>query len=237
MRAPIYRSQEATFERQISAAKKELEELKSNKTIDSYHKEGIILKIKTELERLDKEVTDQFLNVEVRDSIDLIEKTLAEPHLYSLPHLIMWRNTAQEKIQKIKNFPLPIPEEIVTETIEKYESLIIQLRAEILKLRTYPIPEPWGSHCMREELTYLMKGEFIFFVHPGIEEDMRPLKLSDRDILPGGLTLQEYDSRMNRIKRESTIAIEELITRNAILDMEWNLKWCDNLFRRNWKRC
>ena len=230
LRAPIYRSQEATFERQISAAKKELEELKSNKTIDSYHKEGIILKIKTELERLDKEVTDQFLNVEVRDSIDLIEKTLAEPHLYSLPHLIMWRNTAQEKIQKIKNFPKPIPQEIVTETIEKYESLIIQLRAEILKLRTYPIPEPWGSHCMREELTYLMKGEFIFFVHPGIEEDMRPLKLSDRDILPGGLTLQEYDSRMNRIKRESTIAIEELITRNATLDMEWNLKWCDNLF-------
>ena len=82
--------------------------------------------------RLDKEVTDQFLNVEVRDSIDLIEKTLAEPHLYSLPHLIMWRNTAQEKIQKIKNFPLPIPQKIVTEKIEKYESLIKQLRAEIL---------------------------------------------------------------------------------------------------------
>ena len=73
----------------------------------------------------------------------------------------MWRNTAQEKIRKIKNFPKPIPEEIVTEKIEKYESLIKQLRAEILKLRTYPIPEPWGSHCMREELTHLMKGEFI----------------------------------------------------------------------------
>ena len=132
MKAPINKSQEATFERQMSTARQELEEPKSNETIDSYHKWDLILKIETEFERLDKEVTDQFLNVEVWDSIDLIEKTLAEPHLYSLPHLIMWRNTAQEKIQKIKNFPLPIPQEIVTEKIEKYESLIKQLRAEIL---------------------------------------------------------------------------------------------------------
>ena len=130
-----------------------------------------------------------------------MEKTLAEPHLYSLPHLTMWRNTAQEKIQKIKNFPKPIPHEIVTEKIEKYESLIKQLRTEILKLRTYPIPEPWGSHCMREELPHLIKSEFIFFVRPGIEEDMIPLKSSDRDNLPGGLTRQEYDPKMNRLKR------------------------------------
>ena len=227
MKAPINKSQETTFEKQISTARQELEELKSNKTIGPYHMWNLTLKIETEVKRLDKEVTDQFLNVEVWDSIDLIEKTLAEPHLYSLPHLIMWRNTAQEKIQKIKNFPLPIPQEIVTEKIEKYESLIIQLRAEILKLRTYPIPEPWGSHCMRVELTYLMKGEFIFFVHPGIEEDMRPLKLSDRDILPGGLTRQEYDSRMNRMKRESTTAIEELKAKNA-RNIERKLKWFEN---------
>ena len=84
----------------------------------------------------------------------------------------MWRNTAQEKIQKINNFPLPIPEEIATEKIEKYKSLIKQLRAEILKLRTYPISEPWCSHCMRKGLTYVIKGESIFFVHPGIEEDI-----------------------------------------------------------------
>ena len=229
MKAPINKSQETTFERKISTARQELEELKSNEIIDSYHKKDLIQKYETEFKRLDKEVTDQFLNVEVWDSIDLIEKTLAEPHLYSLPHLIMWRNTAQEKIQKIKNFPLPIPQEIVTEKIEKYESLIIQLRAEILKLRTYPIPEPWGSHCMRVELTYLMKGEFIFFVHPGIEEDMRPLKLSDRDILPGGLNRQEYDSRMNRMKRESTTAIEELKARNAE-GMERKLKWFEDSF-------
>ena len=229
MKAPINKSQETTFDRQISTARQVLEELKSNEIIDSYHKRDLIQKYETELKRLDEEVADQFLNVEVRDSIDLIEKTLAEPHLYSLPHLIMWRNTAQEKIQKIKNFGKLIPQKIVTEKIEKYESLIKQLRAEILKLRTYPIPEPWGSHCMRVELTYLMKGEFIFFVHPGIEEDMRPLKLSDRDTLPGGLTRQEYDSRMNRMKRESTIAIEELKAKNA-REMERKLKWFEDSF-------
>ena len=229
MKAPINKSQETTFERQISTARQILEELKSNETINSYLRQNLISKSETEFKRLAKEVTDQFLNVEVWDSIDLIEKTLAEPHLYSLPHLIMWRNTAQEKIQKIKNFPLPIPQEIATEKIEKYESLIIQLRAEILKLRTYPIPEPWGSYCMRVELTYLMKGEFIFFVHPGIEEDMRPLKLSDRDILPGGLTRLEYDSKMNRMKRESATAIEELKAKNA-RNMERKLKWFEGSF-------
>ena len=228
-KAPINKSQETTFERQISTARQELREIKSNKIIGFYRKRDLISKIETEFKRLDKEVTDQFLNVEVRDSIDLIEKTLAEPHLYSLPHLIMWRNTAQEKIQKIKNFPIPIPQEIITEKIEKYESLIIQLRAEILKLRTYPIPEPWGSHCMRVELTYLMKGEFIFFVHPGIEEDMRPLKLSDRDILPGGLTRQEYDSRMNRMKKESTIAMGKFKARNT-RNMAKKQKWLEDSF-------
>ena len=100
MKAPINKSQETTFERKISTARQKLEELKSNETIDSYLKQYLVQKYETEFKRLDKEVTDQFLNVEVRDSIDLIEKTLAEPHLYSLPHLIMWRNTAQEKIQK-----------------------------------------------------------------------------------------------------------------------------------------
>ena len=226
MKAPINKSQETTFEKQISTARQELEDLKSNKTIDFYHKQDLISRIETEFKRLDEEVTDQFLNVEVRDSIDLIEKTLAEPHLYSLPHLIMWRNTAQEKIQKINKFAELIPQEIVTEKIEKYESLIIQLRAEILKLRTYPIPEPWGSQCMRVELTYLMKGEFIFFVHPGIEEDMRPLKLSDRDILPGGLTRQEYDSRMNRMNMESITAIE---AKNVLFKAE-KLNWIEVSF-------
>ena len=103
------------------------------------------------------------------------------------------------------------------------------MRAEILKLRTYPIPEPWGSHCMKVELTYLMKGEFIFFVHPGIEEDMRPLKLSDRDILPGGLTRQEYDSRMNRMNMKITIAIGKFEVRNA-WEVAKKIKWFEDSF-------
>ena len=80
---------------------------------------------------------------------------------------------------------------------------------------------------MREELTHLIKGEFIFFVRPGIEEDMRPLKLSDRDILPGGLTRQEYDPIMNRLKRESTIAIEESRAGKHV-PMEWRQKWFED---------
>ena len=104
MKAPINKSQEATFEKQISTARQELEELKSNETIDFYHQRDLILKIETEFQRLDKEVTDQFLNVEVRDGIDLIEKTLAEPHLYSLPHLTMWRNHRRQVLENtIKN--------------------------------------------------------------------------------------------------------------------------------------
>ena len=118
MKAPVNKSQETTFERQISIARQELRELHSNEIIIWDGKRFLVFRIEAEFERLDKEVAIQFLNVEVWDSIDLIEKTLAEPHLYSLPHLIMWRNTAQEKIQKIKNFPL-IPQEIVTEKIEK----------------------------------------------------------------------------------------------------------------------
>ena len=59
LKAPINKSQETTFERQ-------LEKLKLSETIDSYNKHVLIKLFETELERLDKEVTDQFLNVEVR---------------------------------------------------------------------------------------------------------------------------------------------------------------------------
>ena len=229
MNAPINKGDETTFERKITAARAQWKELKSNKYIKSHLKLRLIQRIKKEFKRLDKEVTNQFLNVEVRDSIDLIEKTLEEPHLYTLPHLIMWRKTAEKKIEKMKNFTKPISQEIVTETIEKYESLIKQLRAEILKLRTYPIPEPWCSFCMREGVTHMIKGEFIFFVHPGIMEDMRPLNLSDRDILPGGLTRQEYSSRMNRLSTELTIAKGKLEMKTAS-DIEEKLKWCEDSF-------
>ena len=133
----------------------------------------------------------------------------------------MWRDTAREKIYKIQNFPKPIPQELAQELIKKYESLIKQLRAEILKLRTYPMPEPWRSHCMRQEGTHL---------HPGIE-DMRPLILSERDILPGGLTREIYESKIDRFKRESALAIQKLL---AWIDtnMEWKLKWSEDLFAK-----
>ena len=46
----------------------------------------------------------------------------------------------------------------------------------------------------------LIKGEFIFFVHPGIEE-MSPLNLSERGILPGGFTTSsKYYSKLVCLK-------------------------------------
>ena len=45
LKAPVNNSQEAAFERQISTARQELEELKSNQTIEYYRKREIILKI------------------------------------------------------------------------------------------------------------------------------------------------------------------------------------------------
>ena len=232
MKAPVYKRDKSPFERQIITARKKLEEVKSNQTIYNNHKQALITRIETELQRLDKEVTEQFLNVEVRDSIDLIEKTLEEPHFYSLPHLIMWRETAQEKIEKLKNFPIPIPQELVLALIKKYESLIVRLKAEILKLRTYPIPEPWCSHLMRKGLTHLIEGEFIFFVHPGIEEDMRPLNLSERDILPGGLTRQDYDSRMNRLYKESAAAVVKFEDDIILKERSENVKWVKDSFAK-----
>ena len=219
LKAQMYKSQEATFERQITTAKQELEELKSNETIDAHFKQDLNLRYEREFQRLDEEVLGQFLYF--RDSF--------ERHSYSLQHHIMWRNAAQEKIDKIKTFPQRIPQQIMQEIKQKYESLMKELRAEILKRRTYPILEPWCSYCMRKGLSHLMQGEFIFLVYPGIEEDMRPLKLSDRDILPGGITRQEYGTRMNRLSMESAIAIEELEDRNAI-DLGRKLRWVEGSF-------
>ena len=58
-------------------------------------------------------------------------------------------------------------------------------------------------------MTHVIKGEFIFFVHSGIE-DMKPLNLSDRDLLPGGISRQEHDTRLNRVNLETALAIEKL---------------------------
>ena len=122
-----------------------------------------------------------------------------------------------------------IPAIIWNNIINKYQSLTKQLQAEILKLRTYPIPEPWCSYVMRRGLTHMIKGEFIFFVHPGIEEDMRPLNLSNRDLLPGGISRLEYDTRLNRVNIETALAIGKLEDNNAS-DMERLLKWFESSY-------
>ena len=200
-----------------------------SKSINESFKQSLLEKYNSQTQEITNNFINNILQDQFRDSLFYIERTLAEPELYSLPHLIMWRETAKEKIIRIQASREIIPELIVENITKKYESLIKQLQAEILKLRTYPIPEPWCSQCMREGLTHLIKGEFIFFVHPGIEEDMRPLKLSDRDILPGGLTRQEYDTRLSRVTTEIAIAIEELEARNAI-GMHENLEWFESTY-------
>ena len=68
----------------------------------------------------------------------------------------------------------------------------------------------------------MIRGEFNFFVHPAIEEDMEPMDLSERDMLPGGLTRQEYDSRLNRVNTEIALAIGELeVKRNMESSSIW----------------
>ena len=83
----------------------------------------------------------------------------------------------------------------------------MQLKAEILKLRTYPIPEPWCSFLMRKGMTHTIEGEFVFYVWPEVNEDMNPLILTDRDLLPGGLTRAVYNTRLERMRKEIKSAI------------------------------
>ena len=133
--------------------------------------------------------------------------TLAEPELYTLPHFVMWKETAEEKIEKIQNQLEPkLPAPIEKEIVRIYESLLKQLKAEILKLRTYPIPEDWCSNAMRKGATHLIEGNFIFFVWPDLMEEMKPLTLTERDLQPGRISREEYDKRMNRVNMESAFA-------------------------------
>ena len=159
---------------------------------------------------------NDYLPIEFKDSLYYIERTLAEPSLYSLNGLIEWKESAEDKIDKIQNQLKPkLTKQIENIIVKRYESLRKQLKAEILKMRTYPIPEPWCSYLMKEGLTHMIEGEFIFYVNPEIEEDMEPLNQSERDLLPGGITRQEYDTRMNRLNMEYAIARDTLETRNA----------------------
>ena len=197
------------YSKLLSEAKQELELLKSNIHLGNSIKEGFEKLFFSKVNEQTKEVIERLLPVEYRDSIDLITKTLAEPELYTLPSLIMWRETAKNKIEKLRKMQ-KLPIFIKKGIIDIYRDLIKRLKAEILKLRTYPIPEPWCSLLMRVKLTYMMKGEFIFFIHPQINEDMKPLKVSDRDLLPGGLTRDVYNQRLDRIINESITAKEEM---------------------------
>ncbi|KAI6655627.1 hypothetical protein LOD99_2125 [Oopsacas minuta] len=161
-------------------------------------------------------VINNWLPIEYKESLFYIERTLAEPSLYSLNGLIMWKVTAEKKIYKIQNqLSIELPKQIESIIVNRYESLRLRLKKEILKMRNYPIPEHWCSKVMKEGLTHVIEGEFIFYVDPEIEKDMKPIKPSKRDLLPGGITRQEYDLRLNRLKMEYAIARDELETRNA----------------------
>ena len=225
MNAPIYKCDEASFGRQISTAKKEVENVKSSQNINLLLKHNLILKIETEFKRLDREVTDQFLKVEVRYSINLIEKTLAEAHLCSLKHLNFLNKSALEITNRIKNFQIPIPQKTIQEIVQKYESLIKQVKIEIFnKQSEYPIPEPWCSKVMTKGLKHIIESNFIFTVWSELSKEMKPLNLSDRDLLFGGLTRQKYNIRLDRVRAESDIAIEKLRARN-VSGMEGKLKY------------
>ena len=217
----------------LTKANQVFEKLQLNKSISESIKQTLLKKFNSQMQEITNFFINNYFPVEFRDSIFLIESTLAEPELYSLPSLIMWRETAKGKISKIQLIKKNdvIPEIIKVNITNKYKSLVKQLQAEILKLRTYPIPEPWCSYTMRQGLTHVIEGEFIFFVHPGIEEDMRPLNLSDRDLLPGGISRLEYDTRLNRVNTETALAIGKLEDNNAS-HMERLLEWFENSYMR-----
>ena len=169
-----------------------------------------------ETQRITSYYISSILPPDIKESLYLIELTLKEPELYTLPSLIMWRETAEDKIDIIQNSIQPkIPQPIEDAIVNKYMLHIKQLKAEILKLRTYPIPEPWCSECMRQGMAHIFRDKFIFFTHPGIEEEMKPLNLYERDTLPGRITQMEYLTRMGRLLMESTNVRAELEKRNA----------------------
>ena len=113
----------------------------------------------------------------------------------------MWRETAEKKIGKLWEME-ELPLAVKVGIINMYGDFINRLKAEILKLRTYPIPEHWCSNLMREKLTHKIKGEFVFFVCPELDEDIIPLIVCVRDLLPGGLTRKEYKKRLSRVEKE-----------------------------------
>ena len=204
------------FVNTLLQAWEEFDKVQSKGIINFSLKQRLTERYNRQIRRFTNEYIDQLLPAEIRNSIILIEKTLTEPQLHTLPSLAMWKETAEEKIENIHArlttiFAKPIEREL----IKRYGILIKKLRTEVLKLRTYSMPETWCSYLMREGLIHLIKGEFIFYVYPEVEGDIKPLNLSERDILPGGITRQEYNTRLSRFKLDISFSIEKQGQRNA----------------------
>ncbi|KAI6656750.1 hypothetical protein LOD99_16053 [Oopsacas minuta] len=215
---------------ELSALYKDFESVISSKILPVPLKDSFQERYDQHLHKISLLIIDNLLPIEFKDSLYYIERTLAEPSLYSLNGLIMWKETAEQKIDKIQNRIVPkLPKPIESVIVKRYESLRLRLKAEILKMRTYPIPEPWCSKCMRKGMKYFIDGEFIFYVDPEIEEEMKPVNPSKRDLLPGGITRQEYDMRLNRLNMEYAIARDELETRNADR-IEEKCKWMEDKY-------
>ena len=204
------------FETQLSNMKSKFDKMKSDPLINEAIQRRMQKQYDQFIQELISNFIKKFLPQDIKDSLEIIEKTLAEPELYSLPSLIMWRDTAIEKIAKIKNKPnYNVPKPIEAVIIEKYEALIKHLRAEILKLRTYPIPEDWQSEAMRDGLTHVIKGEFVFHVDRSLMEEMEPLEPWEINPLPGGLTREEYDTRLLRLYKDCEPIYQQLEARNV----------------------
>ena len=140
----------ALVDRKLFVIKQKFGRIQSDLSVSASLKRTLNFNYDTGIQRLTKYAINNWLPADIRESIDLIRNTLAEPELYSIPHLIMWRKTAEEKIEKIPNQLRPkLPRPIEKEVVKVYKSLIKELKTEILKMRTYPIAEPWCSFCMR----------------------------------------------------------------------------------------
>ena len=90
--------------RKLAKAKQALENVQCSKGISENIKQALSEKLDTLLLEVGDSIMICGLPAEFRDSIQLIERTLAEPELYSLPTLVMWKETAKEKIEKIQIF-------------------------------------------------------------------------------------------------------------------------------------
>ena len=228
---PSYEQDYAKFEKLALELSQEFDKLISYDCICSSLKQRLTLQYDKIIQRITGDLIDNVLPAEIKDYIEHLENTLAAPEIYTLPHLIVLKETAEKKIEIIKSLEnSKLPKPIEHAIVKKYESLIMQLKNKILQLRTYPIPEPWCSQCMKEELIDGLEGNFVFSVCPELLEEMKPLKLSERETLPGGIAREEYDTRLDRIDKESTTALEELEARN-VSEMEDKIEWFRDRFQ------